>query len=62
MAVRAEAMNEHVSLLVTSYETAAFGDAFFGGMVDAEPDDQRREKLRLLQEMVSRAAEWLRPR
>src|SRR5206468_3825327 len=55
------AVGDHAALLWTSYETATFGDAFFGGMVDAEPNERRREKLRLLQEIVSRAAEWLRP-
>jgi hypothetical protein len=54
-------MSDHAALLLTSYETSTFGDAFFGGMAAAEADAERREKLLLLQEITSRMASWLLP-
>jgi hypothetical protein len=54
-------MGDHAALLLTSYETATFGDSFFGGMAAAEPDAERREKLLLLQEIANRMASWLLP-
>ena len=44
-------MSEYDDLLLDAYKGEIFGDAFFGALAVAQPDPDRREKLRLLQTM-----------
>jgi hypothetical protein len=54
-------MTDFDTALVAAYETARFGDGLFGGMADKEDDDDRREKLRIMQMLVRRDHTSLRP-
>jgi hypothetical protein len=54
-------MTEFSTAVVAAYETARFGDGLFGGIADKEDDDDRREKLRIMQMLVRRDHASLRP-
>jgi len=53
-------MSEYDDLLLDAYKGELFGDAFFGTLADAQPDPDRREKLRMLQTVEARTATSLR--
>jgi hypothetical protein len=53
-------MSEYEDLLLDAYKGELFGDAFFGALADAQPDPDRREKLRTLQTVEARTATSLR--
>ena len=53
-------MSEYDDLLLDAYKGELFGDAFFGALADAQPDADRREKLRTLQTVEARTATSLR--
>jgi len=53
-------MSEYDDLLLDAYKGELFGDAFFGALADAQPDPDRREKLRMLQTVEARTATSLR--
>src|SRR5207237_9916319 len=53
-------MIESDDLLLEAYKGELFGDACFGALADAQPDPDRREKLRTLQTVEARTATTLR--
>ena len=53
-------MSEYDDLLLEAYKGELFGDAFFGALADAQPDPDRREKLKTLQTVEARTATSLR--
>jgi hypothetical protein len=53
-------MSEYEHLLLEAYKGELFGDALFGALADAQPDPDRREKLRTLQTVEARTATSLR--
>lgn len=54
-------MSEYDDLLIEAYRGEVFGNAFFGALADAQPDDAQREKLRALQQVEAQTASCLRP-
>ena len=53
-------MSDYETLLRDAYIGEIFGDALFGALADAQPDADRREKLRTLQTVEARTATSLR--
>jgi hypothetical protein len=53
-------MSEYEQLLLDAYKGEVFGNAFFGALAEAQPDPDRREKLRTLQTVEARTATSLR--
>jgi len=53
-------VSDYPTLLRKTYLDEARGDAFFGELESAQPDAQRREKLRTLQTVEARTATSLR--
>ncbi len=53
-------MSEYDDLLLDAYNGEVFGDAFFGALAHKQPDEERREKLKILQTVEARTATSLR--
>jgi hypothetical protein len=54
------AENEYDTLLLDAYRGEVFGAALFAAMADAQPDEDRREKLKTLETVEARTATSLR--
>lgn len=52
--------NEYDNLLLDAYRGELFGAAFFGALAEAQPDEERRERLKALQTVEARTATSLR--
>ena len=57
---RSATVSDYETLLRDAYIGEIFGDALFGALADAQPDADRREKLRTLQTVEARTATSLR--
>ena len=57
---RSATVSDYETLLRDAYIGEVFGDALFGALADAQPDADRREKLRTLQTVEARTATSLR--
>ncbi len=54
------AENEYDTLLLDAYRGEVFGAAFFAALAEAQPDEERRERLKTLQTIEARTATSLR--
>jgi hypothetical protein len=53
-------MTDYATMLRNAYLDEARSDAFFGALADAQPDENRREKLRTLQTIEARTLTSMR--